>query len=208
MMRVYSGRLIDPFSADLNILDIAHGLAGEYRYSNQTPERLTVAEHSVTVAWFAEALFYEPGLGPTLAVQGPVYAHQRAQAFRAHKSQDVVAAAAALGLAGLLHDAQEVVWRDVAQPVKQRIRDFLPEYKTMEDDLQMRLLAKFGVSVPLDPIIHHADRIAWEYESPRLWAGRYGPWSGKNAARRFLSEYEYYANASGIGIQGSFTQED
>jgi len=48
-----TGQLIDPFEPDpeqIQIEDIAHGLAGVFRYAAQCPTRYTVAQHSLHVA--------------------------------------------------------------------------------------------------------------------------------------------------------------
>ncbi len=48
-----SGKYVDPFNMraeDLNILDIAHGLAGINRYTGHTPVPYNVAQHSVLVS--------------------------------------------------------------------------------------------------------------------------------------------------------------
>jgi uncharacterized protein len=92
--RMLSGRrldLIDPSPLDVEIGDIAHGLARVARWNGQTkgPEIFSVAQHSLLV----EALF-AAGLGPPCG---------RAQ------------------LAALLHDAPEYVIGDMISPFKAAI---------------------------------------------------------------------------------------
>src|ERR1700759_3852763 len=89
--RMLSGRrldLIDPSPLDIDIEDIAHGLARGARWNGQTygPEIFSVAQHSLLV----EALF--GGLAP--------------QASRTSR------------LAALLHDAPEYVIGDMISPFK------------------------------------------------------------------------------------------
>jgi uncharacterized protein len=89
--RMLSGRrldLIDPSPLDVEIADIAHGLARVARWNGQTkgPEIFSVAQHSLLV----EALF--------AAVQ--------------------VSAPAGARLAALLHDAPEYVIGDMISPFK------------------------------------------------------------------------------------------
>lgn len=52
-IRTYTGRIISlpiPRPEEIHILDIAEGLGGEGRFSNQLPQTFTVAEHSINVA--------------------------------------------------------------------------------------------------------------------------------------------------------------
>ena len=52
-LRSYSGARFDPFAPDpaaIHIEDIAHGLAGTFRFSGQSDLRYTVAQHSVAVS--------------------------------------------------------------------------------------------------------------------------------------------------------------
>ena len=92
--RMLSGRrldLIDPSPVDIEIGDIAHGLARVARWNGQTkgPEIFSVAQHSLLV----EALFAES---------------QPAQSGKAR-------------LAALLHDAPEYVIGDMISPFKAAI---------------------------------------------------------------------------------------
>jgi uncharacterized protein len=92
--RMLSGRrldLIDPSPLDVEIADIAHGLARVARWNGQTkgPEIFSVAQHSLLV----EALFAAAELEPS----------ERAR------------------LAALLHDAPEYVIGDMISPFKAAI---------------------------------------------------------------------------------------
>ena len=89
--RMLSGRrldLLDPAPADIELDDIAHGLARVARWNGQTqgPHVFSVAQHSLLVEAVAAAL--EPGLGD------------------------------ADRLAALLHDAPEYVIGDLITPLK------------------------------------------------------------------------------------------
>lgn len=46
-----------------------------------------------------------------------------------------------LALAGLLHDASEAYLSDIASPIKQ----FMPEYKNIENDIMKRIALKFSL---------------------------------------------------------------
>ncbi len=92
--RMLSGRrldLIDPSPVDVEIADIAHGLARVARWNGQTfgPEIFSVAQHSLLV----EALFAAGAPAPT----------------------------AGMRLAALLHDAPEYVIGDMISPFKAAI---------------------------------------------------------------------------------------
>ena len=94
--RMLSGRrldLLDPSAFDIEIADIAHGLARVARWNGQThgPQIFSVAQHSVLVEAF-------------LRVQNP-------------------AAPRAALLAALLHDAPEYVIGDMISPFKAVIGD-------------------------------------------------------------------------------------
>ena len=94
--RMLSGRrldLLDPSPLDVEIVDIAHGLARVARWNGQTsgPHIFSVAQHSVLVEHIATAI--DPGLPPRWR------------------------------LAALLHDAPEYVIGDIISPFKAVIGD-------------------------------------------------------------------------------------
>jgi len=142
-----SGRRLDlaaPASDDIEIVDIAAGLARRFRWSGQTD--YTVAQHSVAVS-------------------------TRLEGDEARW--------------GLLHDAAEAFYPDVARPLKARLmvcepfgpRQLIREFRDCEDRLLMAIANRFGLPWPIPPSVHEADdrELAREArdlfeDRPMLWA--------------------------------------
>lgn len=80
-------------------------------------------------------------------------------------------------LAGLLHDALEAYIGDVVGPLKQ----LLSYFKVLEHRGETVLLAKFGISLPLDPSIKFADLRMLSTEKRDLTAGGDHHWNGLEA---------------------------
>jgi 5'-deoxynucleotidase YfbR-like HD superfamily hydrolase len=56
-------------------------------------------------------------------------------------------------LEALLHDAAEAFMGDITRPLKQ----MLPEYKKIENDVENAVLKRFGLTVPLSLRVKDAD---------------------------------------------------
>lgn len=67
-------------------------------------------------------------------------------------------------LAALLHDGSEAYITDIASPIKQH----LPDYKKMEDNIMGRLFEKYGLKYPFDSIIKFADLSMLSIEAKHL----------------------------------------
>lgn len=77
-----------------------------------------------------------------------------------------------LQLMGLLHDASEAYLRDIVSPIKQ----YLPDYKKIEDRLMGVIASKFSFAYPLAPEIKEADKMALKCEARQLLPSKGKAW--------------------------------
>jgi len=137
-----SGRrldLIDPSPFDVEIADIAHGLARVARWNGQTkgPEIFSVAQHSLLV----EALF--GALRPAPSRQGR--------------------------LAALLHDAPEYVIGDMISPFKAAIGgNYRPIEVRLQQAIRIRFGLPAELTEDVGRRIKAADRISAFFEATAL----------------------------------------
>jgi 5'-deoxynucleotidase YfbR-like HD superfamily hydrolase len=182
--RMLSGRrldLIDPSPLDIEIADIAHGLARVARWNGQTqgPEIFSVAQHSLLV----EAIFAK--LDPD--------------------------AEAAAKLAALLHDAPEYVIGDMISPFKAVIGgDYKEIERRLLAAILLRFGLKPTFAPELAKAIKAADRESAFFEAsalagfsapearkifgkPRVafadFAPYFEPWRPEDAQTRFLARF-------------------
>ena len=179
-----SGRrldLIDPSPLDIEIADIAHGLARVARWNGQTrgPEVFSVAQHSLLV----EAIF---------SAQAPA-------APRAEK------------LGALLHDAPEYVIGDMISPFKAAIGgDYKEIERRLLAAILLRFGLKATFAPELAKAIKAADRDSAFFEATELagfspsearkffgkprvafanFAAYLEPWRPEDAQARFLARF-------------------
>ena len=144
--RMLSGRrldLLNPSPVDIEIDDIAHGLARVARWNGQTSGdyAFSVAQHCLLVAEIADELGHKnSGLTPP--------------AFR---------------LAALLHDAPEYVIGDLISPFKKAVGF---DYRAFEDRLMQAIHIRFGLPATLPeaakPLLKKADTISAWLEATQL----------------------------------------
>ena len=140
--RMLSGRrldLLDPSPLDIEIVDIAHGLARVARWNGQTvgEHALSVAQHSVLVHDVAKAL--RPGL------------------LRKWR------------LAALLHDAPEYVVGDLISPFKAALGlDYKAFEIRLQGAIHVRFGLPRDVPTDIQLTIKAADKVAAYFEATRL----------------------------------------
>ena len=137
-----SGRrldLLNPSPLDIEIVDIAHGLARVARWNGQTEGSypFSVAQHSLLVERIVQEL--RPGLS------------------RPHR------------LAALLHDAPEYVIGDLISPFKAAVGlDYKDFERKLLATIHIRFGLPARVSEELSELIKRADRISAFYEATQL----------------------------------------
>lgn len=140
--RMLSGRrldLLDPSPLDIEISDIAHGLARVARWNGQTSgdHAFSVAQHSILV----EALFAEAC--PTASLDDR--------------------------LAALLHDAPEYVIGDMISPFKSVVGGGYKEIeKRLQRAIHLRFSLPGDLTLKLTKTIKQADRVAAWLEATQL----------------------------------------
>lgn len=140
--RMLSGRrldLLNPSPDDIEISDIAHGLARVARWNGQTTgdHAFSVAEHSLIVEAIVSDL--DPSVSPAGA------------------------------LAALLHDAPEYVIGDLISPFKTAIGlDYKAFERRIQAAIHERFSISPDLPAGLAAAIKSADRIAAYYEATRL----------------------------------------
>jgi len=140
--RMLSGRrldLLDPSPLDIEVDDIAHGLARVARWNGQThgSHAFSVAQHSVLVEMIGRQL--SPGLGP--------------------KEQ----------LAIVLHDAAEYVIGDMISPFKAALgMDYKTFEARLQAAIHIRFGLPATLSPSLTALTKTADKAAAFYEATRL----------------------------------------
>jgi len=140
--RMLSGRrldLLDPSPFDIEIEDIAHGLARVARWNGQTigDHGFSVAQHSVVVEEIAAHM--RPGLEPKWR------------------------------LAALLHDAPEFVIGDMISPFKAALGLNYREFEDrLEAAVHIRFGLPPKVPAPIKTLLKQADRASAYFEATQL----------------------------------------
>ncbi|MGI8839797.1 MAG: HD domain-containing protein [Caulobacteraceae bacterium] len=187
--RMLSGRrldLLDPSPMDIEIEDIAHGLARVARWNGQTTgaHAFSVAQHSVVVEEIAAHL--QAGLAPRWR------------------------------LAALLHDAPEYVIGDMISPFKTALGlDYRNFEARLEGAIHIRFGLPARAPGPITNLIKAADRACAFFEAtqlagfepvealtlfgtpPRGYALAIEPLAPPEAEARYLQRYQILSEAAG-----------
>jgi 5'-deoxynucleotidase YfbR-like HD superfamily hydrolase len=185
-----SGRrldLLDPSPVDIEIEDIAHGLARVARWNGQTlgDHAFSVAQHSVIVEEIAAHL--RAGLSPRWR------------------------------LAALLHDAAEYVIGDMISPFKTALGlDYRMFEERLEGAIHIRFGLPAATPMPIKTLIKAADRACAYLEAiqlagfdpaeahdlfgpaPAQYRPTLTPLSPAEAAHRYLQRYHVLSEAAGF----------
>ena len=78
-----------------------------------------------------------------------------------------------LKLQMLLHDAAEAYLCDIPKPLK----EFLPDYRKIEDNMMATISKKFGFDFPLSPVVKHYDIALLSNDAHWLLPSRGNDWS-------------------------------
>ena len=188
--RMLSGRrldLLDPSPLDIEIEDIAHGLARVARWNGQTTgeHAFSVAQHSLVVEEIAAHL--RPGLEPRWR------------------------------MAALLHDAAEYVIGDMISPFKAALGiDYRQFEERLEGAIHLRFGLPPKTPAEVKTLIKQADRVSAYHEAVRLAGftpkeseGLFGkppddflphvePLPANQAQERYLARFHLLAEATGL----------
>jgi hypothetical protein len=188
--RMLSGRrldLLDPSPLDIEIEDIAHGLARVARWNGQTigDHAFSVAQHSVVVEEISAHI--RPGL------------------------------AARWRLAALLHDAPEYVIGDMISPFKAALGlDYRNFEERLETAIHLRFGLPARIPADIKALIKTADRACAFFEATQIagfgleesleffgrppagYVLRVEPTAASVAQKRYLDRYHVLAEAAGF----------
>lgn len=151
-IQTFSLRKFHPLNPDPTqvwLLDIAHALAMQCRYTGHVHHFYSVAEHSVRVSLLAELLELTRNGGDRRA------------------AREVAKIA-------LLHDASEAYLIDVARPVKRSAT--MQGYRDAETRLQSVILTVFGLPTEEPAVVKEADKILGATEARDLFPGVHPDW--------------------------------
>ncbi|MCR5880018.1 HD family hydrolase [Phenylobacterium sp. J367] len=187
--RMLSGRrldLLDPSPMDIEIEDIAHGLARVARWNGQTvgEHAFSVAQHSIVVEEIMAHI--QPDLEPRWR------------------------------LAGLLHDASEYVIGDMISPFKAALGvDYKTFEERLENAIHIRFGLPAKTPLAIKKLIKQADRACAYFEATQLAGfGReealeifdsppegyllhIEPWSANLAQERYVQRFHTLSGAAG-----------
>lgn len=175
-VRTFSLKLVDVLGLrveDVDIQDIAHGLALCNRFVGQTRAPMSVAQHSVFVSRLVE------GLGADIALQGLL--HDASEAYLGDVTKWLKHSDEMAGFRAAEDAAQRVIYAAFGVPEEQH------PAVTDADVLMVRAEFEMGFGMPLG-------REGYAPMAPQEWAhlrhvGHLVPWSWEDAELAFLRRY-------------------
>lgn len=99
-------------------------------------------------------------------------------------------------LEALLHDASEAYLMDIPNPIK----NHLPDYQALENNLMAAISSKFGFPHPISPEVKMADRnqLELEHEYLRIQRGEcYNVWGPSESKTMFLHRFKSIMQKTG-----------
>ena len=172
-IHTFTGRDINPFEmklSDIDILDIAHGLACSNRFNGQVKRPISIAQHSVYVARLCSDSPYE--------LQGLL--HDGAEAFVGDVVKWIKATPEFITFRGIEDSIQKLIFKKFNCPLK------LGRSVELSDRIMVRFEGKkgFGNSFKID----HPDYPELTVdELTRI--GKWGFWTWRQAEESFLDHF-------------------
>ena len=149
---VHSGNyfnFLHPEKCEIDIADIAHGLSNICRFGGHTRQFYSVAQHSIEVSIELESC------------------------AKVWKESDPSIDTDHWGMIGLLHDAAEAFIGDIPRPLK----NLLPDYKAIEQRVEMAVFPIFGIPYPLPAAVKQVDIILLATEQRDLMPEHDDEWA-------------------------------
>lgn len=87
---------------------------------------------------------------------------------------------------GLLHDAHEAYWSDIASPWKA----VLPDYKKIEKNLEGEMRKQFGLPKTISELVKKADWVALFIEARTLLNGSIKDWIAPEGVKELADKYK------------------
>jgi 5'-nucleotidase len=169
---------LTPRVEDIDIEDIAHGLSGEGRFTNQTEESYYVAQHSVMVAWLLAAW------GEPIIVQLQGLLHDADEAYIPDLARPVK------------HQLRMGVYRVAGKRI---LRAVFRKYNLPLEELPIVKRAdEFMLSLEAQQLFQGGPLPGWWRKLKKVRSRiKLVPWDRATAKRIFLNEFQYLINEVG-----------
>lgn len=164
---------LNPRVEDIDIEDIAHGLSGEGRFTNQTTETYSVAQHSCMVSWLLAAW----GQVPLVQFQGLM--HDSDEAYVPDLARPVK------------HQPRMAVYRTAGKRI---LRAVFRKYGLPLEELPIVKEAdEYMLSLEAQQLFNGGPLPGWWRKLKMVKSDiKLVPWSRAKARRKFLDEFNYH----------------